>query len=107
MLKAKIYELEPHFATYKDNIADQAAAKELIQLAWSELDHEAIRKLLLSIPRRLSAVRKARGWYSHYWNRINSNLNAYLGFFIAIKLAEIENLEDGGVDEGYGVWRLH
>ena len=66
MLKAKIYELEPHFATYKDNIVDQAAAKELIQLAWSELDHEAIRKLLLSIPRRLSAVGKARGWYSHY-----------------------------------------
>jgi transposase len=65
-LKLKIYEIEPRFQYLKDNINDYAYAREIIELAWSELDHSLISKLLKSIPRRIAAVLRARGWYSHY-----------------------------------------
>jgi hypothetical protein len=65
-LKKKIREIEPDFHELKDNIPYKAWAEEIIQRARSELDPEHICRLIESMPRRLAAVKKARGWYTHY-----------------------------------------
>ena len=65
-LKAKIYEIEPSFQYLKDNMSHQAYAREVVESAWAALDPGLIYRLIGSIPRRLNAVRRARGWYSHY-----------------------------------------
>jgi hypothetical protein len=65
-LKKKIREIEPDFHELRNNIPHKAWAEEIIQRAWSELDSGLICRLIESMPRRLAAVKKAKGWYTHY-----------------------------------------
>jgi hypothetical protein len=60
-LKQKFREIKPEFYELKNNIPHKAWAKETILKAWSELDMGAIRHLIEFMPRRLVAVKKARG----------------------------------------------
>ena len=39
---------------------------ERIKEAWEGVDQERIRGLIESIPKRLRACRKAKGWYTKY-----------------------------------------
>jgi transposase len=65
-LEKKIKEIEPDFHELRDNIPQRAWAEEIIQRAWSELDSNHICRLIESMERRLTAVKKAQGWYTHY-----------------------------------------
>ncbi|KAF7538164.1 hypothetical protein G7054_g3180 [Neopestalotiopsis clavispora] len=65
-LKAKIRQIEPRFQDLKDNIADQAWAREVIAAAWSEMDNGYIATLVQSMERRIRACLRARGWYTYY-----------------------------------------
>ena len=51
-----------------DNYSDEAKERfhECAQLAWWAIDQEWIDSLIKSMPRRLAAVRKARGWQTKY-----------------------------------------
>ena len=66
LLKDKIREIEPGFQDPKKNLADIAYAEELLQLAWAEVDEQAIANLINSLEHRIYAVIRARGWYTHY-----------------------------------------
>jgi transposase len=65
-LKAKIRQIEPRFQNLKDNIADQAWAREVIAAAWSEINDGYIATLIQSMGRRIRACLRARGWYTYY-----------------------------------------
>lgn len=65
-LKRKICEIEPLFHELKNNISHRAWAEEIIERAWAEINLNLVHRLLESIPRRLAAVKKAKGWYTHY-----------------------------------------
>ena len=39
---------------------------ECLKSAWAALDQAKIDSLIRSMPRRLEALRKARGWYTKY-----------------------------------------
>lgn len=65
-LKKKIRQIEPNFSDLKKNLAHEAYVREIIQLAWSELDPDFICSLIGSMEARLKAVIKAPGWYTHY-----------------------------------------
>jgi transposase len=65
-LKDKIGELFPDLQNLKKNEVDIEEFKRTAQVAWRALDQDLIRKLIQSLPRRLKAVRKARGSYTKY-----------------------------------------
>jgi transposase len=65
-LKAKLYKLHPQARYLKRNDRDIAKLKVWLQEAWAAIDQGLIRKLILSLPRRMAAVRKARGFYTKY-----------------------------------------
>ena len=48
----------------KKNQLDVAGFTRCLQEVWRGLDQNTIDKLLARIPRRLAAVKKARGWYT-------------------------------------------
>jgi hypothetical protein len=50
----------------KDNQADIATLKLWIREVWEAVPHELIDRLILSMPRRLQALRKAKRWYTKY-----------------------------------------
>jgi hypothetical protein len=46
--------------------SDWDALKEAIKEAWLAIPNWLIKKLIESMPRRLAAVRKAKGWQTKY-----------------------------------------
>lgn len=65
-LKQQLYQLYPNLDELKDNQADIAILKARIEEAWAHVDQALIRRLVASIPDRLQACRRARGWYTKY-----------------------------------------
>lgn len=58
-----------HFADLKDNISQQAYARdarEWIQDAWDNMPEAFVVRFMESIPARLKACRKSGDWYTHY-----------------------------------------
>ncbi|KJZ68654.1 hypothetical protein HIM_04760 [Hirsutella minnesotensis 3608] len=66
LLKDKLAELCPHLAELKKNQASIEELEAHLRSAWEAIPQDRIDSLLSSLPRRLAAVRKARGWYTRY-----------------------------------------
>jgi hypothetical protein len=65
-LKRSLNKNHPDLFTLKKNELYVARCKEYMRLAWEGLDQRLIDRLVESMPRRLAAVKKARGWYTKY-----------------------------------------
>lgn len=66
MLKRTLYRMFPHLSNLRKNKVDIEEFKECLQKAWAALPQDQIRVLVASVPRRVEACRKARGWYTRY-----------------------------------------
>ena len=65
-LKANMRKMFPHSEELKDNEADREELIKCLKKAWDAITPEQIINLIDSIPRRLAAVRRAKGWYTKY-----------------------------------------
>jgi hypothetical protein len=65
-MKAILHRSHPELYTLKNNEIDVEILKVWIVDAWNAVPQELIDKLILSMPRRLKALRKAKGWYTKY-----------------------------------------
>ena len=65
-LKRNLCRRLPNLHLLKNNEADRAILIEQLKLAWEEIPQSLIQSLLDSLPRRIDAVIKARGWYTKY-----------------------------------------
>jgi len=65
-LKKLVHKLHPELVTMGNSEADWEALRAALKEAWRKLPNSLIRKLIYSMPRRLAAVRKARGWQTKY-----------------------------------------
>ena len=65
-MKSILYRQHPDIHLLKDNEADIEILKGWIKEAWEAVPQELIDGLILSMPRRLQALRKAKGWYTKY-----------------------------------------
>jgi hypothetical protein len=50
----------------KNNEVDRAKLAECIKMAWEAITVEQINKLINSLPDRLDACIRAKGWYTKY-----------------------------------------
>ena len=64
LLKKKLMELYLELFLNGVSEIDMERFRQSFQTAWNNLDQEVINRLVLSWPRRLRAVYKARGWYT-------------------------------------------
>jgi transposase len=65
-LKAKLFELFPELIDQGRKEADWQYFKKCLVEAWEALEQAKIDALILSMGRRLKAVRKAKGYYTKY-----------------------------------------
>ncbi|KJZ68152.1 hypothetical protein HIM_12456 [Hirsutella minnesotensis 3608] len=65
-LKDKLGAICPHLHEFRKNEASIAKLTEYLHLAWEALPQDLVDRLIDSVPRRLAAVRRARGWYTKY-----------------------------------------
>jgi hypothetical protein len=66
LLKRKLRSLFPDLRDLKNNEADRARFEACAKAAWDAIPQDQIRGLLESLPRRLRAVIRVRGWYTKY-----------------------------------------
>lgn len=66
LLKRKINEIYPNLADEGGSEEDRERFIKCAKEAWDAIDQAKIRKLFDSMPRRLKAVRKAKGWQTKY-----------------------------------------
>ena len=65
-LKRNLRKMFPDLWELKKNALDIEEFKEKLRAAWRAIDQALIDRLIDSMPRRLAAVKKARGWYTKY-----------------------------------------
>src|SRR4051812_27383305 len=65
-LKKMVHKLHPELKRIGNTKADWEALHKAIKEAWLKLPNSLIKKLILSMPQRLAAVRKARGAQTKY-----------------------------------------
>jgi hypothetical protein len=65
-LKRDLYRMFPWVSKLKKNAADIAKFKVCLEAAWEAIPQDFIQGLLESMPGRIEACRKARGWYTKY-----------------------------------------
>ncbi|KJZ75969.1 hypothetical protein HIM_04793 [Hirsutella minnesotensis 3608] len=65
-LKQKVIELCPHLHDLKRNAASIEELEEKLKVAWDALSQDLFDRLVESMPRRLVAVHRARGYYTKY-----------------------------------------
>lgn len=65
-LKKKVHELHPELETMGDSEEDWEALRAALKEAWRALPNSLIKTLICSMPNRLAAVRKAKGWQTKY-----------------------------------------
>jgi hypothetical protein len=65
-MKGILHRLHPEIHLLKSNQADINQLKVWIHEAWWAIPQELINTLILSMPNRLAALRKAKGWYTKY-----------------------------------------
>ena len=56
----------PGLYLLKNNEVNRAKVAEALRIAWEKVPQELIDRLIDSMPRRMAAVRKAKGWYTRY-----------------------------------------
>jgi transposase len=66
LLKRQLRKRYPHLRNLKDNRRDRAIFAECVDQTWRDIPQHKIRGLLESLPNRLRAVIRARGWYTKY-----------------------------------------
>ena len=66
VLKKNLYTIVPNTDSLRDNEADLEELKQRMQVAWDAIDQGLILRLVASIPRRIAACCRARGWYTKY-----------------------------------------
>lgn len=66
LLKRKIKQLYPDIWELKRNRLDLTRFKDILQEVWWKIDQDEIDRVISSMPRRLAAVKRARGWYTKY-----------------------------------------
>lgn len=66
IVKRQLRRKHPNLHKLKDNITDRAFFMECVKQVWQEVPQEQIRRLIESLPKRLRAVIRARGWYTKY-----------------------------------------
>lgn len=65
-LKKLVYKLHPELKRMGRSAAAWEALHAALQEAWVAIPDSLIRNLIYSMPRRLEAVRKAKGWQTKY-----------------------------------------
>jgi transposase len=65
-LKQQVVELFPELSFEGITEDEREHFEESVKVAWDEIDQGWIDNLILSMPRRLEAVRQARGWQTKY-----------------------------------------
>jgi transposase len=65
-LKRNLQRMFPDLWELKRNELNIEDFKEKLRAAWWAIDQALIDRLIDSLPRRLAAVKKARGWYTKY-----------------------------------------
>lgn len=65
-MKELLYEAHPELHTLRNNEVDRALLARWLDDAWWAVEQDLIDRLVDSVPRRLRAVRRARGWYTKY-----------------------------------------
>ncbi|KAG7404524.1 Transposable element Tc1 transposase [Fusarium oxysporum f. sp. raphani] len=65
-LKLNIRKMFPQIELLKNNEVDRAKLIKCIKLAWAGITPEQINVLINSLPRRLDACIRAKGWYTKY-----------------------------------------
>ena len=65
-MKSSLHRQHPDIHLLKNNEDDVEVLKGWIKDAWEAVPQELIDRLILSMPRRLQALRKAKGWYTKY-----------------------------------------
>jgi transposase len=65
-LKVQIQKDYPELNKIGRSAADRAAFASVITEAWNNIPQKLMKKLIWSMPRRLAAVRRARGWHTKY-----------------------------------------
>jgi len=65
-MKAILRKDYPELATLKDNEENRAKVDKALQVAWWAVPQDLIDRLIDSMPRRVEALRKAKGWYTKY-----------------------------------------
>jgi transposase len=65
-LKREIIRRHPDLELMGESEADWQALREAIKEAWNRIGEELLQSLVDSMPRRLAAVRKAKGWQTRY-----------------------------------------
>lgn len=66
-LKLKLYALFDDNYTLRNNEADIEGLRRRLIVAWEHVDQGQLRHLMESIPRRMKACRRAKGWYTKYY----------------------------------------
>jgi transposase len=65
-LKRLLHKLHPNVNSLKNNKADKARLAAWVGEAWNAIPQSFIDKLMDSVPRRATACKKARGFYTKY-----------------------------------------
>jgi transposase len=65
-MKGILHREHPNIKDLKKNEADIRTLKGWIKEAWEAVPQELIDRLIRSMPNRLAALRKAKGWYTKY-----------------------------------------
>ena len=65
-LKRIVYKLYPELAIIGESEANLELLRKALKKAWKKLPNSLLRSLIWSMPRRLEAVRKAKGWQTKY-----------------------------------------
>jgi hypothetical protein len=66
LLKLKIRKMFPHIELMKKNESNITELIKCIKLAWAAITTDEINALIDSLPRRIAACIRARGWYTKY-----------------------------------------
>lgn len=65
-LKGILHRNHPYIHLLKNNQDDRDLLISWIKEAWNAVPQTLIDNLILSVPRRVAALRKAKGWYTSY-----------------------------------------
>ncbi|KAJ5661429.1 uncharacterized protein N7477_009045 [Penicillium maclennaniae] len=66
LLKLKLFELYPQLAQRGRSKMDWNEFRKALVIAWDSIDQAKIDNFIRSMPRRIAAVQKAKGWYTKY-----------------------------------------
>ena len=65
-LKKRMYKLYPEYNNWSKAFGEWEGFCEALKKCWRSIPAKLIKRLILSMPRRLEACRRARGWQTKY-----------------------------------------